>query len=719
LQAEIKIHRMLKHKHVCEFKHFFEDRENCYILLELCHNQSMNEMIKRRKRLTEPEAAFFMSQLLLAVQYMHENNVIHRDLKLGNLFIDKQLHIKVGDLGLATRVDDKDEKRKTICGTPNYIAPEIIQSDKSKRGHSFEVDVWSMGVILYTLLVGKPPYEAKNVKATYQRILRNEYSFPPHVPISSHAKSLIVNLLQSDPSHRSVTFSCLFVVTHLRQALTPVCSLSIPSPSLDQIAAHPFLASNFIPTALPSNALHFAPQWHVTSDRIELIRKGDDCAPSSTIHRGADPNGQSQKPGIPRPSSRQPFGYRDINSNKASTVTTSTSATTAPKPSIDMERVVRTAIAISGVASDSSSSTAVTKGRISASAVSSTSSTPSGSDNVGAGSGFSKFKSIYSCGFKIFEEPSTPKTPHSHSMRSLDEAALVQRTKALSIASTGETIRDGPAASRSQSVQQHQLASYTSFASSSSGSVVLDGEILQSMVNRLDAVLDITASRKGMYRLQVPRSVSPVHGPRKWVVRYVDYTSKYGLGFLLNDGSSGVYFNDSTKTVLDAGGDVFQYMERKSLDDAAERHHQVPPTTVIETHTLSSYPNFLKKKVTLLKHFRNYLLEQYKEEGDEMWPAAGKTGGSSAPPTNLVYVKKWVRTRHAILFRLSDQTVQVVFFDQSELLLTPDDRYITYVDKSRKRLTYPFTDDLIGASSELETRLKYTKEILSSLIQRR
>lgn len=215
---------MLKHKHVCEFKHFFEDRENCYILLELCHNQSMNEMIKRRKRLTEPEAAYFMSQLLLAVQYMHENNVIHRDLKLGNLFIDKQLHIKVGDLGLATRVEDKDEKRKTICGTPNYIAPEIIQSDKSKRGHSFEVDVWSMGVILYTLLIGKPPYEAKNVKATYQRILKNEYSFPPHVSISSHAKSLIVNLLQSDPSHRYEAVA-RFLPLNTSFSLTHLCLL--------------------------------------------------------------------------------------------------------------------------------------------------------------------------------------------------------------------------------------------------------------------------------------------------------------------------------------------------------------------------------------------------------------------------------------------------------------------------------------------------------------
>jgi serine/threonine protein kinase len=161
-------------------------------------------MIKRRKRLTEPEAAYFIKQIVEATRYMHEQNVIHRDLKLGNLFLDKDMHIKVGDLGLATRVEDKDEKRKTICGTPNYIAPEIIQGDKTKRGHSFEVDIWSMGVILYTVLIGKPPYEAKDVKATYQRILNNEYSFPRHVEISHAAKSLIKSLLQSKPADRYV-----------------------------------------------------------------------------------------------------------------------------------------------------------------------------------------------------------------------------------------------------------------------------------------------------------------------------------------------------------------------------------------------------------------------------------------------------------------------------------------------------------------------------------
>jgi polo-like kinase 1 len=202
LQTEIKIHRTLKHKHICEYKHFFEDRNNCYILLELCHNQSMNEMIRRRKRLTEPEAAYYMLQIVEAVEYMHQTCVIHRDMKLGNLFLDKDLNIKVGDLGLATKLETPEEKRKTICGTPNYIAPEVIQGTKDTRGHSFEVDIWSMGVILYTLIVGKPPYEAKDVKSTYQRIISNQYDFPSQVPLSNDAKDLISLMLQSKPEDR-------------------------------------------------------------------------------------------------------------------------------------------------------------------------------------------------------------------------------------------------------------------------------------------------------------------------------------------------------------------------------------------------------------------------------------------------------------------------------------------------------------------------------------
>lgn len=201
LQTEIKIHRAMKHANICEYKHFFEDKTNCYILLELCHNRSMNEMIKARKFLTEEETRLLMIQLVDSVMFMHDCNVIHRDLKLGNLFLSKTMNIKVGDFGLACRVDSTDEKRKTICGTPNYIAPEVIEGNKEKRGHSFEVDIWSMGVICFTMLVGKPPYESKDVKSTYKRILNNEYSFPSG-KVSQDGRALIASMLQTDPKMR-------------------------------------------------------------------------------------------------------------------------------------------------------------------------------------------------------------------------------------------------------------------------------------------------------------------------------------------------------------------------------------------------------------------------------------------------------------------------------------------------------------------------------------
>lgn len=123
--------------------------------------------------------------MLSAIIYLHKNRIIHRDLKLGNLFLSDRMEIKLGDFGLATKVDFEGERKKTICGTPNYIAPEILEG---KLGHSYEVDVWSLGVIAYTLLVGKPPFETNDVKTTYRRIRINDYSFPEHIILSQGAK---------------------------------------------------------------------------------------------------------------------------------------------------------------------------------------------------------------------------------------------------------------------------------------------------------------------------------------------------------------------------------------------------------------------------------------------------------------------------------------------------------------------------------------------------
>jgi len=134
-------------------------------------------MLRKRKRLTEPEVRFFMLQILGATKYMHDKRVIHRDLKLGNLFLDSKMNVKLGDFGLAALLVDDNERKRTICGTPNYIAPEVLCDNGV--GHSYEVDLWSIGVIMYpliisivdiryALLVGKPPFQSKEVKSIYR-----------------------------------------------------------------------------------------------------------------------------------------------------------------------------------------------------------------------------------------------------------------------------------------------------------------------------------------------------------------------------------------------------------------------------------------------------------------------------------------------------------------------------------------------------------------------
>jgi polo-like kinase 1 len=153
----------------------------------------MSELLKRRRKIGEIETRCYISQLMSSLKYLHSQLVIHRDLKLGNLFLDSELRVKVGDFGLAAKLTHPNEKRRTVCGTPNYIAPEILEG---KDGHSFEVDIWSAGVVMYTLLVGKPPYESKDVKSTYKRILTNTFSFPDHIHISDDAKNLIQLILQ-------------------------------------------------------------------------------------------------------------------------------------------------------------------------------------------------------------------------------------------------------------------------------------------------------------------------------------------------------------------------------------------------------------------------------------------------------------------------------------------------------------------------------------------
>ncbi|VVC32226.1 Protein kinase, ATP binding site,Protein kinase domain,Serine/threonine-protein kinase, active site,POLO [Cinara cedri] len=226
MTQEIHIHKMLKHKNIVTFHSFFEDNDFVYIVLELCRKRSMMELHKRRKTLTEPETRYYVYQILEGTLYLHQQGIIHRDLKLGNLFLNDEMEVKIGDLGLAARIEYDGQRKKTLCGTPNYIAPEIL----SKTGHSFEVDVWSIGCIMYTLLVGKPPFETNSLKETYARITRCDYNLP--TSLNKNASVLINKMLQYDPKNRpnvsDIMKSDFFVTGYMPKKLPPSCLTMAP-----------------------------------------------------------------------------------------------------------------------------------------------------------------------------------------------------------------------------------------------------------------------------------------------------------------------------------------------------------------------------------------------------------------------------------------------------------------------------------------------------------
>lgn len=390
---------------------------------------------------------YYTKQIIDSLLYLHKFRVIHRDLKLGNLFINEKLELKLGDFGLATKLDFDGERKRTICGTPNYIAPEVLEG---KNGHSYEVDIWSLGVIIYTLIIGKPPFETSDVKKTYDRIRKNSYNFPDHVGISDEAKNLIQWILNNEPDNR---------------------------PTLQDILEHKFLSyetpANLHPSLLacpPSSSMikkYLPPDFAVTIR--SMPKRLEATAPSS--------------------------GRRSNHENK--------------------------------------------------------------------------------------NQPMTAK--EALRGRKLD-------------------IDDGENAKTNQG---DQIGSKNPAASQSSADV-------------------------------------PIHA-KKWI----DYTSKYGLGYILSNGSVGVFFNDATKIILEYDGKNFDYYERKDKED------------VKQSHSLDDYPETIEKKVILLAHFKSYLDQNFKKEEIEHHEKLPE----------LIYVKKWIKTRHAKMFRLSNKVVQVYFKDKTEILL--------------------------------------------------
>ncbi|KAI0006568.1 Pkinase-domain-containing protein [Xylariaceae sp. FL0662B] len=197
VEREIEYLQLLRHPHIIKLYTVIKTSAEIIMVLEYAGGELFDYIVKHG-RLPEDQARRFFQQMICAVEYCHRHKVVHRDLKPENLLLDENLNVKIADFGLSNIMTDGNFL-KTSCGSPNYAAPEVI-SGKLYAGP--EVDVWSCGVILYVLLVGRLPFDDDHIPSLFSKIQRGVFTIPHWVP--ADAASLIRKMLQTNPVQRIV-----------------------------------------------------------------------------------------------------------------------------------------------------------------------------------------------------------------------------------------------------------------------------------------------------------------------------------------------------------------------------------------------------------------------------------------------------------------------------------------------------------------------------------
>jgi len=201
LQTEVDILTKVKHVNIIALKDLFDEPDNLFMVMQLVTGGELFDKIMKKGQYSEKDACAVMQKVVGAIHYLHQHNIAHRDLKPENLLVhgDDDTKVMISDFGLSRIIGD-NSMMSTACGTPYYVAPEVIKADP----YSKEVDMWSIGVIAYFILCGYPPFMGESLQQIFECIQTCEYEFPAVEwdAISSSAKDFIKRLLVLDPRKR-------------------------------------------------------------------------------------------------------------------------------------------------------------------------------------------------------------------------------------------------------------------------------------------------------------------------------------------------------------------------------------------------------------------------------------------------------------------------------------------------------------------------------------
>lgn len=195
-KTERSILELIKHPFIIQLRYAFQTQVKLYFVVDYCPGGELFFHIQKVERFNEEAGKFYAAQIVLAIEHLHSNNIIYRDLKPENVLVDKDGYIKVTDFGLSKQNILDNHSTNSFCGTPEYLAPEIING----VGHGKAVDWWSVGAIIYEMLTGIPPFYSKDREKLFKNIKTGNIKFP--VYLSKDSVSIISSFFVHDPDKR-------------------------------------------------------------------------------------------------------------------------------------------------------------------------------------------------------------------------------------------------------------------------------------------------------------------------------------------------------------------------------------------------------------------------------------------------------------------------------------------------------------------------------------
>ena len=647
---EKKFNELLGFKYLCKCYNIFNDEQNTYFILDYMKNKTLNELNEKR-RLTELEIKHYCFELLLAIEYLHKMNIIHRDIKLSNVLLNENMEVRLCDFGLA--IDNGVKEQKNICGTLNYIAPELYNK-KGGLKYSFKTDIWAFGVLMYSLFFKKTPFKKEPKKKTDYNTQNIDVSFPKDVYISKEAKDLLKKILVKDPDNR---------------------------PKIETIKASSFFRNGKgIPKYLPESTM-IKPMNRDEEEKFvnDAIFKGEcldkDCdLPDKVANKRSYTERNEMESNFDQDDSSSKTDEEDENkSNESSNsdddknyiIRTNVNNYNKERKENDNNNIVvkieknnkRNSLSFSNIIVEKNASREETNKNIKV--LNGTNEKINEHQDSSQNTPNFKFKG---------EEDSenqdknnlSPDFEKKINKKFIDKLDLNNNKAANSIDEKEEIEINEIKKQNNKEKYENDKNDYNEDHNIK--------KVLKEKVKNNNNII---------------------------IKKFIDLSDKCGMGYLLTNDDIGIYFNDNTKIVKIKNTNNFVY-----INEQGEQ---------IIYHLKKSKLDYdLKTKVNaLILFYREFNKNSINKKGSDKNQKIHKENPD-------LFVKKWIKSQYAYFFLLSNDKVQIIFEDKSQIIFDFFQKKICFINKMKENSIYNIENTRFENES-IEQKVKYVKRILKKI----